>query len=378
MSRLHVLDSGVLYLNPDPAHRHVSAFFPNVVPLSESELVCLYQRGDGIYAVNSTVALLRSVDGGATWADEGYLYPMPAEGGPCSYHGTFLSRLADGTLVAFPFRADRADPGQSFFSQAGGLIPNEPVLLFSGDGGRTWTEPAALRLPAGMLATPAQGVVELTDGTWLATFDQWPAYGDPGPYRPRMLALSSRDRGRSWSEPAVMADGAGEGKGFWHGRAIRLQDGRLYALFWAADMTQAAQGPVDLSLHYAFADPTGLRWDRPRPTDLPGQTSCAAQLADGRLAAIYTWRQSEQPGFMVALSDDGRTWDLSSQVRVWDATGWTHIGLSSPDRYPRSHDTIAFGAPSLTVILGGDLLASWWCTHASLTHCRWARLAVAD
>ena len=53
MSRLRIVDDGILYINPDPAHYHVSAFFPSVVQLSEKELVCVYQRGNGMYAANS-------------------------------------------------------------------------------------------------------------------------------------------------------------------------------------------------------------------------------------------------------------------------------------------------------------------------------------
>ncbi len=378
MAQLHLTDSGILYVNPNPAQWHVSAFFPNVVQLSASEFICLYQRGDGMYAANSDIALLRSLDGGQTWADEGFLHNRAHDGRPYSYHGTFVSRMGDGTLVACPFRADRSDPDQPFFSDRGGLIANEPVLLHSRDGGRSWTPPAVMQLPPGLLATPAQAIVELRDGRWLATFDRWPAYGDPGPYQPLMLCLFSSDRGATWGELAVMADGAAQGKGYWHGRAIRLADDRLFALFWSADMRDPARGPVDLPVHCAFADPTGRHWQTPQPTALPGQTNCAAQLPDGRLAAIYTWRESEQPGFMVVLSPDGgRTWDLGSQVRVWDATGWTHIGLNRPDQYPRSHDTIAFGAPSLLATQDGELFASWWCTYASLTHLRWARLTLS-
>jgi hypothetical protein len=78
---------------------------------------------------------------------------------------------------------------------------------------------------------------------------------------------------------------------------------------------------------------------------------------------------------MALLSEDGGvTWDLENQIRLWDATGWTRIGHNSADKYPRSHDTIAFGAPTLMTTTGGDLYASWWCTYASLTHIRWARL----
>jgi len=192
-----------------------------------------------------------------------------------------------------------------------------------------------------------------------------------------MLAMTSADRGRTWSEMQVMADGESIGKGFWHGKTIRLNDDRLFTLYWAADMTQPDKGPVNLPIHYAITDPGANHWPMPQPTTLPGQTNWPAQLPDGVLAAIYTLREAEQPGFMVALSTDlGQSWDLENQVRLWDATGWTHIGLSSPDKYPRSHDTIAFGAPTLMTTAEGELYASWWCTYASLTHIRWARLRV--
>ncbi|UCF07358.1 MAG: hypothetical protein JSW28_06805, partial [Thermoplasmata archaeon] len=60
--------------------------------------------------------LLRSTDGGVTWSDEGNLYDTSLDDRPYSYHGTFVSRLHDGALVVFPFRADRSDPHQPFFS----------------------------------------------------------------------------------------------------------------------------------------------------------------------------------------------------------------------------------------------------------------------
>jgi hypothetical protein len=322
---------------------------------------------------------MRSTDGGASWVDEGLLHAAENDDWPYSYHGTFISRLNDGTLVVCPFRADRSDPDHPFFSDGGGLIANESLLFTSEDDGHTWSGSTVMRLPEGCLATPAQSVIELRDGRWLATFDAWPAFDDPGPYRPRMIGLFSDDRGQTWSDMTVMADGTPDGKGFWHGRAIRLADDRLFALFWSADMTDPAAGAVDLPIHYAYADPDGRNWQTPQPTAIPGQTNCVAELPDGRLAAIYTLRESDAPGFMVVLSTDGgRTWDLARQTRAWDATGWTHIGFDRPDRYPRSHDTIAFGAPSLIVMSSGELLATWWCTLASVTHTRWARLRVDD
>jgi hypothetical protein len=378
MTTLSLVDSGILYINQDPAHHHVFASHAHPLQLSAQEFIATYQRGDGMYAANANIALARSTDGGLTWQHEGFLHDRQGDDRPYSYHDGFLSHLRDGTLVVFAFRADRSNPDQPMFSPSGGLIANEPVFFFSSDGGHTWTPPQPMTLPPRLVATPASPIVELADGRWLATFDQWHAYNEERTYQPIMLACTSADRGRTWSEMTVMADGAAVGKGFWHGKTIPLADGRLYTLYWAADMTQPEQGPVNLPIHYAITDPQASQWPMPQPTTLPGQTNWPAQLPDGRLAAIYTAREAERPGFFVALSPDGgQHWDLDNLVRVWDATGWTHIGISAPDKYPRSHDTIAFGAPTLLTTLEGDLYASWWCTYASITHIRWARLRVA-
>lgn len=376
-SELRILDRGILYINPDPAHFHVFASHPHPLQLSAREFICTYQRGAGLYGADLNVALFRSQDGGATWQDAGLLYDKSDDDRPYSYHDGFLSRTSEGRLVVLTFRADRSDPQQTMFSETGGLISSQPVLLFSEDAGHTWTRPLPISLPDGVVATPANPVVELNEGTWMATFDQWHDYEDSSPYQPRMLALFSDDQGRSWENLTVIADGEPEGKGYWHGTTLRLSDGRLFTMFWAADMTDSSRGPQDLPIHYALADGTGRHWERPRPTNLPGQTNWVTELPDGRLGAIYTLRESPHPGFMAVLSGDGgATWDLENQIRLWDATGWTNLGISSPNKYPRSHDTIAFGAPTIMTTENGDLYASWWCTYASLTHLRWARLGV--
>ena len=377
MAKLEIIDSGILYINSDPAHCHVFASHSHPLQLSGKEFICTYQRGAGMYAPDINIALLRSLDGGVTWEHEQFLYDKSGDDRPYSYHDGFLSRLSDGTLVVLTFRADRSKPNKPFFSSSGGLIENEPVLFFSNDGGHTWTEPQPFELPDGLVATPTNHVVELENGNWLAAFDQWNSYDATSPYQPRMLAFLSNDKGRTWDDMVVMADGEAVGKGFWHGKTIRLSNGKLYTLFWSADMTDKEKGAVNLRLHYALTDETGRNWSKPEPTNIPGQTNWPVELPDGHLCAIYTLREAEQPGFMVVLSDDGgRNWDLNNQVRVWDTTGWTNIGISSPDKYPCSHDTVAFGAPTLMTTLEGELYASWWCTYASLTHVRWAKLLV--
>lgn len=379
MARLTVLDSGILFINPDPSRYHVFASHAHPVQLSAMEFVSTYQRGSAIYAADVNIALARSTDGGRTWTHERFLRPPGADDRSYSYHDGFLTHLDDGTLVVLAFRVDRTDPERPIFGPTGGMVAIESVLLFSQDGGRSWSAPQVVVLPAGVIVTPANPIVELADGRWLATFDQWHGFDEPGPYQPRMLAIVSSDRGRSWGEPSVLADGNAAGIGYWHGKTITLANGQLYSTFWTADLTDPVAGPRDLPMHHAFGDPTGQVWSVPTPTTVPAQTHWPAELPGGRLAAIYTRRDVERPGFIVVLSEDGgRTWDLDKQVQLWDATGWTHLGISAPEVYPHSHDTIAFGAPTLLTTLDGDLYASWWCTYASITHIRWARLRAVD
>src|SRR5438445_10898652 len=82
---------------------------------------------------------------------------------------------------------------------------------------------------------------------------------------------------------------------------------------------------------------------------------------------------------MVAASGDGgRSWDLERQVIVWDAVGQEFLGVTHKPTYPSSHDNIAFGKPNLARLPGGDLIASWWCTQACVSHLRYARVAVTE
>ena len=61
---------------------------------------------------------------------------------------------------------------------------------------------------------------------------------------------------------------------------------------------------------------------------------------------------------------------------VWDAVGQEFLGVSRKPNYPASHDNIAFGKPNTARLPGGDILSSWWCTQACVTHIRYARLSV--
>ena len=375
MPHLNLIHSDPIYRNPDPGYHHITALFSHIVQISDQELLCTYNRGQAMYATDLTFWQTCSHDGGLTWAEHIPITERSHDDRPYSYHGPFVSRMRDGLLVIVAFRVDRSDPDRPIFNEkTGGLTALEVFLQRSSDNGRSWSAPEIVAIPDGLVITPSCGIIELADGTWFLGYDQWHTFDDPGPYQPRTVAFFSTDQGRTWGDPVTFADGAAQGKGFWHGRIMPMVDGRLFTLFWSADMTQNAR---DLCLHRSLGSANGRSWTFPEATNLPGQTNNAVDLGDGLMAAIYTSRAAPQPGFFVALStDNGLTWDLDNQLLLWDATGRERLGVNAPESYPRSHDTIAFGAPTAMRLLDGDILVSFWCTEMSITHIRYARLRV--
>jgi hypothetical protein len=377
MSHIEIASEGPIYRNPNPGYEHVSTFFSHLVQLTDGEILCTYNRGSAIYATDLTFHAAHSTDGGQSWPEQTVIHDRSTNDAPYSYHDPMLALLSDGTLVITAFRIDRSDPDRPLFNdRTGGMCEFELVLLRSSDRGRSWSRAEQMTVPNDLLVTPSSGVLELEDGRWFLSFDRWHAFDSQQPYRPQVVGLFSADRGRTWSDPIVIAATNSQNKGFWHGQVLRLNDGRLFTMFWTALMKSDIDNQP---LHRCIGSADAMEWSEPEPTDLPGQTNHAVDLGEGRMLDVYTRRDGAQPGFFAVLSaDEGKTWDLENQVCVWDASGRDKLGVEAPDTYPRSHDTIAFGAPRAIRLADGDVLATYWCTEMSVTHIRSARLSVSE
>ena len=373
--KLRIVHEGVLYRNPYPGHRAICAFQPNIVALSDDELVCIYRVGSAFYSHDGQLAMLRSIDGGKTWNEEGVVWDSrhdaPAH---YTYTGPHASRLRDGTLLVVAHREPTSDEDfLSYNPDTGGSKPTEIILLSSQDKGRSWTAPQIIELGKEPVIDTPSSIIELNDGRWFLAGEIWKAWDDPSLLHIKGFAIFSEDRGKTWGNRVDFPSASRTDRMFSHSRYSRMRDGRVGALQWAQDLG----GEVNHDLHFVVSDETGTKWKMPQATGIPAQTSWVGDLGAGTIVVTYSVREGMKPGVMVALSEDeGASWDLDTQVTVWDAVGQEFLGVDNKPSYPASHENIAFGKPNTAVLPNGDFISSWWCTQACITHIRYARLTV--
>jgi len=363
---------GVLDRNRKPGYRAESACLPNVVCLSDKELLCFYRLGQAFYSHDGRIAQLRSTDGGLTWRKEPPLWDPKNDSYPYSYTAPHGTLLRDGTLLVVASRFDVSDPDQEMFNpQTGGVCLTEKVLFRSVDRGRTWSEPRRLDLPGeGLIDLPSQ-VIELNDGRLFLACETWKGWDDTRPLHLQGFAVFSDDGGNTWSDRLDFPSASDSAKMYSHTRYTRMLDGRILGLQW----TQNIGGNVNYDLHLVLSDESGRNWTLPVSTGIQAQTSWAADVGNGWLTLAYTRRGGANPGvFMVLSEDGGRSWDIENQIQVWDAVGQEFLGVEQIPEYPRSHDNVAFGKPNLTRLPDGSFLCSWWCTQMCITHSRFAKL----
>lgn len=374
MKRLRLVSGGILYRNPAPGYKAECAYLPNVLPLSDTEYICVVRIGSAFYSADGKLALLRTIDGGNTWIKESLVWDPRFDKTSYSYTAPHLSKLSNGSLILVARRWDSSDPELPIFnSETGGMRSSEVLLFRSHDNGKTWLPPEIIDLPGqGQVDVPSQ-IIEMRNGTWLMACELWKSWEDTNPLHVKGFAVFSNDEGKTWKDRLDFASSNDSQRMFSHSRYTKTLDGRVAALQWAQEIETAK----DLKLHFTISDESGREWTQPTPTNIDAQTSWLADLGGGVFAATYTQRTGSNPGICVALSEDGSTtFDLANQVLVWDAVGQEFLGVSHKPSYPASHDNIAFGKPQTVRLPNGDFISSWWCTQACVTHSRFAKLTV--
>lgn len=371
MGPIHIESTGVVYRNPIPHVRSVHAYFPSVVTLPDGGMVATIVLGEAFEAPNCHACVTRSEDGGQTWSDPRPLLPASPPGRLTSDTAR-LTALPDGRLVAFVMRHDRTEhPNQGLTNpETLGFVPVEMLLTRSDDGGANWSEPEELAAPIeGPCFEMCSPITVLRDGAWLLPTSTWPDWSGYCPNGLRMVALMSRDEGRSWPECRdVMTADSGR-VFFWESKIQEFADGRLLAVAWVYDDEASRDRPN----HFSLSGDGGATWSPPASTGLQGQTMTPLVLDDGRVLTVY--RRIDTPGLWASLSRIvGDQWHNEAQEPLWGAEA---AGLTdSSEDMAHNFNVLRFGAPCLSRIDDKTVFVAFWCYEDCVSVIRWFRLTV--
>jgi hypothetical protein len=220
-------------------------------------LLATYPKGHG----RGAIVMKRSTDGGRTWSER----------------------------MALPQSFEQSQEVPTLF-KLGGAAGSERLILFSGlypilaahsaDGGRSWSELAPIGDYGGIVA---MGSLERTrEGELLAWFHDDGRYlrKQRGPARFAVYQVSSRDEGRTWSQPRAIVQAPRAH--YCEPGSVRSPDGQTLALLLRENSRTRFSALVT-------STDEGRTWSEPRelPASLMGDRHTLRYLRDGRLLATF-------------------------------------------------------------------------------------------
>jgi sialidase-1 len=188
-----------------------SARYPSVVnsphgPIQLSDGRLLY-AGKELWTGLKRVGVCDSPDDGVTWR---WLAEIPLRPGdsPVGYHELHAAEAADGRIIVHIRNHNKANAGETLQAE-------------SADGGVTWSVPH----PIGVWGLPSF-LLRLRSGELLMTYGhRRPPFGNQ--------ARFSGDHGRTWSEPVIISDDGASGD-LGYPSTVELADGTLLTVWYEA------------------------------------------------------------------------------------------------------------------------------------------------
>ena len=287
-----------------------------------------------------------------------------------------IVEVEPGRLLLFATWFDRSDPARPLFDPVTeGILRSRLLRAVSTDSGCSWSAWEAVPTP-GLTGCASTGpVVRWPDGTLAYAFESFKEYDDPRPARHAAWVVVSRDDGRTFSEPLLVAQDPNHEVYYWDQRLCPAgEGGEFIALFWTHDRKQKR----DLSVHIRrgrITDP-GIELTPIQQTPIPGQIAAPLLLEDGRLLAFVVDR--DRPGTMKlwASPDGGATWpaDDCLLVHAHEERAALSQGRDNIDfkQYWEDMGKWSFGHPAIRPLGGDRVLLAWYAGTPEAMSIHWA------
>lgn len=374
---MHIEQRGLVYdATGRPTNERI-AFLSSLCPLSSGGMLCGGFVGPAKHSVDGNIRLFRSSSDCASWSELAWRFPTELDGVPGSVAGGEVVEVEPGRLLLFTTWFDRSDPDRPMFDAVTeGIWHAKQLYAVSTDEGQTWSGWRIVPTP-GLTGCGISGpVLRWGEGTIGFCFESYKEFDDPKPGRHGAWTMRSRDGGRTFDPPTLIAQDPANRVYYWDERLCTTPDGGLVALFWTHDL----QEKRDLNVHMRRGRiEEGAYVGGPIvDTGLPGQISAPCVLEDGRLLAFVVDRG--HPGTMTlwTSTDGGQTWPADSALVVHTHAERAQLtqgaGKENVDfaEYWDDMKKWSFGHPAIRPLSDDRVLLVWYAGAPDCMSLHWA------
>lgn len=310
------------------------ATFPSLARHPSGDLYVVFrqapQEPDGHIShihIHSVGILKCSTDNGRTWRHVGS--PVPGHLPDSGVQDPSLTILADGTflLVYFHWRHEPESP-----KAVQGAVCEGIWVRRSTDQGQSWSDPVQIPLADAHQVAVSEPAIQLEDGELLVV-----GYAGQEQGGQAALLSRSRDQGRSWSVPTVLAHDPTGMIDFQEPAVLDLGEGHLLCVMRTvdrhltadlADETARRKG-MTAYMYQCHSWDKGLSWSPPQCTAIFGHPPNLIRLADGRIVCSYGHRR-DPFGIRACLSEDGgESWQIEREMILRRDGGGSDLGYPS-------------------------------------------------
>lgn len=374
------METGILFDATGRPESEAIAFFTALCPLVSGTLLAGFQVGPSKHALTATIRVSRSRDGGTTWSEIPWQFETVLDGIPGSLAAAEMVEAEPGRLLLFTTWFDRRDPTLPLFDPVSeGILPSRQLLAVSADNGETWGPWRVLPTP-GLTGCAVTGpATRWDDGSIAFAFESFKEYGDPEPGRHAAWLMVTRDGGRSFEAPFLVAQHPRHQIYYWDQRLCPASpSGDFLALFWTHDLVQKK----DLRVHFLRASLADGDRAAASPVETPiaGQIAAPLRLPDGRILAFVVDR--DRPGTLRLWQsrDQGRTWPAKEMttIHVHDEQARLSQGATNVDfrQYWEDMGRWSFGHPAIRLLPDGRVFLAYYAGTPTRMSIYWARLAL--